>query len=143
MQVSGASTDLAPKVQSQGVSDSSYTKSKNEPENSYQIEKIRCPCGSSLEAASMIKVMEVSCSGLGLGLPIILRISCCGLLLNLCVCVRVCVVSQKFSELLLCVFIFDNCGVEVIAIIDKCGIGVIAILNNFCQCLFCFSVCIF
>lgn len=61
MQVSGATTDLTSKGQGQGVSDSSNVKFKEEPENSYQMEKIRCPCGSSLQTDSMVKVTEISC----------------------------------------------------------------------------------
>lgn len=53
MQVSGA-TDLASK--SQGGSESSNVKLKEEIEDSYQMEKIRCPCGSSLPNETMIKV---------------------------------------------------------------------------------------
>lgn len=56
MQVSGATTDLASK--GQGVSDSSNIKFKEEPEPeiSHKTEKVRCLCGSSLQADSMIKV---------------------------------------------------------------------------------------
>ncbi|CAN1249507.1 E3 SUMO-protein ligase SIZ1 [Linum perenne] len=52
MQVSGA--DLASKPQS--VLDSSNTKIKGEPEDSFHCDaKVRCPCGSTLETESMIK----------------------------------------------------------------------------------------
>lgn len=56
MQVSGATTDLSSK--GQGVSDSSNMKFKEEPEleDSHKIDKVRCLCGSSLQADSMIKV---------------------------------------------------------------------------------------
>lgn len=56
MQISGATTDLASKGQC--LSDSSNAKFKEEPEESYQIEKIRCPCGSALPDDSMVKVTE-------------------------------------------------------------------------------------
>lgn len=54
MQVSGA-TDLATK--SQGVSETSNIRPKEEAEESYQTEKIRCPCGNSLQNESMVKVI--------------------------------------------------------------------------------------
>lgn len=55
MQVSGA-TELA--TRSQGVSEgSNVIKLKEEIEDSYQPEKIRCPCGSTLRNDSMIKVV--------------------------------------------------------------------------------------
>lgn len=57
MQVSGA-TDLASK--GQALSDSSNARLKEEVEDSYQMDKIRCPCGSSLQADSMIKVILIS-----------------------------------------------------------------------------------
>lgn len=58
MQVSGA-PDLASK--SQGVSDSSNVKLKEEVvEEPYHLDKIRCPCGSSLQTESMIKVLHPS-----------------------------------------------------------------------------------
>lgn len=57
MQVSGA-TDLASK--GQVLSDSSNARLKEEVEDSYQMDKIRCPCGSSLQADSMIKVILIS-----------------------------------------------------------------------------------
>ena len=53
MQVSGA-TELASK--GQGASDSSNVRPKEEIEDSYQMDKIRCLCGSSLQTDSMIKV---------------------------------------------------------------------------------------
>lgn len=59
MQVSGA-TDLASK--GQGVSDSTNTKLKEEVEDTYQMEKIRCPCGSTLQADSMIKCEDRRCN---------------------------------------------------------------------------------
>lgn len=49
MQISGA-TDLASK------SDSSNVKLKEEPEEPYKMDKIRCLCGSTLPTDSMIKV---------------------------------------------------------------------------------------
>nr|WDV57326.1 SIZ1a [Ipomoea batatas] len=59
MQVSGA-PDLASK--SQGVSDSSNVKLKEEVvEEPYQMDKIRCPCGSSLQTESMIKCEDPKC----------------------------------------------------------------------------------
>ncbi|KAK3022441.1 hypothetical protein RJ639_047671 [Escallonia herrerae] len=45
--------DLASK--GQGVSDCSNVKLKEENEESYQIDKVRCPCGSSLQSDSVIK----------------------------------------------------------------------------------------
>ncbi|KAJ8535538.1 hypothetical protein K7X08_023258 [Anisodus acutangulus] len=57
MQVSGA-TDLASK--SQIVSDSSNVKSKEEIEDTYQM-KIRCPCGSSFQAETMIQCEDTRC----------------------------------------------------------------------------------
>lgn len=55
MQDSGA-TDLASK--GRGVSDSSISmKLKEEIEDTHQVEKVRCPCGSSLKADSTIKVL--------------------------------------------------------------------------------------
>lgn len=53
MQVSG-SAELASK--SEAVSDNSNVKHKEEIEDSYQMEKIRCLCGSTLPTDSMIKV---------------------------------------------------------------------------------------
>ncbi|KAI8525930.1 hypothetical protein RHMOL_Rhmol13G0269000 [Rhododendron molle] len=58
MQVSGA-TDLASK--GQVLSDSSNARRKEEVEDSYQMDKIRCPCGSSLQADSMIKCEDSKC----------------------------------------------------------------------------------
>ncbi|KAL3518353.1 hypothetical protein ACH5RR_020942 [Cinchona calisaya] len=58
MQVSGA-TDLASK--SQGASESSNIKLKEETEGSHQMEKIRCPCGSSLPNETMIKCEDPRC----------------------------------------------------------------------------------
>ncbi|CAN0911551.1 E3 SUMO-protein ligase SIZ1 [Linum grandiflorum] len=58
MQVSG--TDLASKGQS--TSNSSSTKLKGEPEDSFHCDrKVRCPCGSALETKSMIKCEEPRC----------------------------------------------------------------------------------
>ncbi|KAK4351489.1 hypothetical protein RND71_030802 [Anisodus tanguticus] len=57
MQVSGA-TDLASK--SQIVSDSSNVKLKEEIEDTYQM-KIRCPCGSSFQAETMIQCEDTRC----------------------------------------------------------------------------------
>ncbi|CAN0874821.1 E3 SUMO-protein ligase SIZ1 [Linum grandiflorum] len=58
MQVSGA--DLASKPQC--VLDSSNTKVKGEPEDSFHRDaKVRCPCGSTLETESMIKCEEPRC----------------------------------------------------------------------------------
>lgn len=54
MQVSGA-TDLASK--GQGLSDSSTAKFKEELEDSYNDTKIRCPCASTLQTETMIKVL--------------------------------------------------------------------------------------
>ena len=54
MQDSGA-TDLASK--SRGVADGS-TMLKEEFEDVRLAEKVRCPCGSSLQVDSMIKVQE-------------------------------------------------------------------------------------
>lgn len=56
MQISGAA-DLASK--SQGFSDSTTVKPKEEIVDSYHMEKIRCVCGSSLPTDSMIKVCRV------------------------------------------------------------------------------------
>lgn len=57
MQVSGA-TDLA--SNGQGASDCSNIKIKAEFDDPYRSEtKVRCPCGSSLETESMIKVWIV------------------------------------------------------------------------------------
>lgn len=53
MQVSGAS-ELASK--SQGFSDSTNVKPKEEIVDSYHMDKIRCLCGNSLPTDSMIKV---------------------------------------------------------------------------------------
>lgn len=53
MPLSGA-TDLASK--SQIVSDSSNVTLKEEVEDTYKM-KIRCPCGSSLQAETMIQVL--------------------------------------------------------------------------------------
>ncbi|XP_058196286.1 E3 SUMO-protein ligase SIZ1-like isoform X2 [Rhododendron vialii] len=58
MQVSGAS-DLASK--GQVLSDSSNARLKEEVEDSYQMDKIRCPCGSSLQADSMIECEDSRC----------------------------------------------------------------------------------
>ncbi|GAA0164041.1 ubiquitin-protein ligase [Lithospermum erythrorhizon] len=59
MQGSGA-TDLASK--SQAVSDSSTVKPKEETyEDSYQIEKARCLCGSPLQTESMIQCEDPKC----------------------------------------------------------------------------------
>lgn len=55
MQVSGAN-DLASK--GHGVLDSSNMKVKGEIDDPFQSDvKVRCPCGSSLETESMIKVI--------------------------------------------------------------------------------------
>ncbi|XP_059626751.1 E3 SUMO-protein ligase SIZ1 [Cornus florida] len=59
MQVSGA-TELASK--GQGVSDSSNVKLKEEIDDSYLLDKIRCPCGSSLQTDSMIKCEDTRCN---------------------------------------------------------------------------------
>lgn len=56
MQISGAA-DLASK--SQGFSDSTTVKPKEEIVDSYHMDKIRCICGSSLPTDSMIKVSTV------------------------------------------------------------------------------------
>nr|GMD64509.1 E3 SUMO-protein ligase SIZ1-like isoform X1 [Ipomoea batatas] len=55
-QASGA-PDLASK--SQGFSDSSSARFKDEIEDSYKMDKIQCPCGSTLQTESMIKIREV------------------------------------------------------------------------------------
>lgn len=60
MQVSG-SAELASK--SEAVSDNSNVKLKEEIEDSYQVEKIRCPCRSTLPTDSMIKVMYIMLIG--------------------------------------------------------------------------------
>ncbi|KAL6508826.1 SUMO ligase siz1 [Orobanche hederae] len=59
MQVSGAG-DLASK--SQAISDSASIKLKEETEDSYQMEKIRCICGSTLPTDSMIKCEDPRCN---------------------------------------------------------------------------------
>ncbi|XP_024982902.1 E3 SUMO-protein ligase SIZ1-like isoform X1 [Cynara cardunculus var. scolymus] len=60
MQDSGA-TDLASKAR--GVSDgSNNTKLKEEIEDTLQVEKVRCLCGSSLQADSMIKCEDPRCN---------------------------------------------------------------------------------
>ncbi|KAK4408924.1 E3 SUMO-protein ligase SIZ1, partial [Sesamum angolense] len=59
MQVSGAA-DLASK--SQAVSDSANIKCKEEAEDCYQMEKIRCICGSTLPTDSMIKCEDPRCN---------------------------------------------------------------------------------
>ncbi|XP_011089337.1 E3 SUMO-protein ligase SIZ1 isoform X2 [Sesamum indicum] len=59
MQVSGAA-DLASK--SQVVSDSTNIKCKEEAEDCYQMEKIRCVCGSTLPTDSMIKCEDPRCN---------------------------------------------------------------------------------
>ncbi|XP_057782685.1 E3 SUMO-protein ligase SIZ1 isoform X2 [Salvia miltiorrhiza] len=59
MQVSG-STELASK--SEAVSDNSNVKLKEEREDSYQAEKIRCLCGSTLPTDSMIKCEDPRCN---------------------------------------------------------------------------------
>lgn len=56
MQVSGPA-ELASK--SEAVSDSANVKLKEETEDSYQMEKTRCFCGSTLPTDSMIKVMYI------------------------------------------------------------------------------------
>lgn len=57
MQVSGAN-DLA--SNGQGASDCSNIKIKGEIDDPYRSDtKVRCPCGSSLETESMIKVWIV------------------------------------------------------------------------------------
>ncbi|KAL3530601.1 hypothetical protein ACH5RR_009923 [Cinchona calisaya] len=58
MQVSGA-IDLASK--SQCASESSNVKLKEETEDSYQTEKIRCPCGNLLPNETMIKCEDPRC----------------------------------------------------------------------------------
>ncbi|KAK6144445.1 hypothetical protein DH2020_021265 [Rehmannia glutinosa] len=58
-QVSGAA-DLASK--SQGFSDSKNVKHKEEVVDSYQMDKIRCPCGSPLPTDSMIKCEDTRCN---------------------------------------------------------------------------------
>ena len=59
MQVSSATTDLESK--GTAISDSSSVKRK-EPEDNHQIEKIRCPCGSSLRNSLIQVTLIVSCS---------------------------------------------------------------------------------
>ncbi|KAK4493523.1 hypothetical protein RD792_018157 [Penstemon davidsonii] len=59
MQVSGAAESAS---KSQGVSDSTAVKLKEETEDSYQVEKIRCLCGSSLPTDSMIKCEDSRCN---------------------------------------------------------------------------------
>ncbi|XP_024985059.1 E3 SUMO-protein ligase SIZ1 isoform X1 [Cynara cardunculus var. scolymus] len=60
MQIPGAS-DLASK--GQGVSDITVnTTFKEEVEDTYRIEKVRCPCGSSLQADAMIKCEDHRCN---------------------------------------------------------------------------------
>ncbi|KAD3337235.1 hypothetical protein E3N88_32755 [Mikania micrantha] len=60
LQDSGA-TDLA--SNGQGVSDSNNnTKHKEEIEVPHQVEKVRCPCGSSLKADSTIKCEDPRCN---------------------------------------------------------------------------------
>ncbi|CAK9161208.1 unnamed protein product [Ilex paraguariensis] len=66
MQVAGA-TDLASKgpdlsSKGPGVSENSNLKSKEEIEDSYQMYKIQCPCGSSLQTDSMIKCEDPKCN---------------------------------------------------------------------------------
>ncbi|VFQ96612.1 unnamed protein product [Cuscuta campestris] len=58
MQVSGA-PDLASK--SQGFSNSSSIKLKDEIQDSYKMDKIQCPCGSTLQMESMIKCEDPKC----------------------------------------------------------------------------------
>ncbi|KAL7199404.1 hypothetical protein ACSBR2_021643 [Camellia fascicularis] len=59
IQASGA-TDLASK--GPGLSDSSnVVRLKEEIEDSYQMDKIRCPCGNSLQTDSMIKCEDLKC----------------------------------------------------------------------------------
>ncbi|KAM7522316.1 hypothetical protein LguiA_012218 [Lonicera macranthoides] len=60
MQGSGAANDLASKGQC--VSDSSNVKLKEEIEDSYQMDKTRCPCGNSLQTDSMIKCEDSRCN---------------------------------------------------------------------------------
>nr|WDV57328.1 SIZ1c [Ipomoea batatas] len=57
-QASGA-PDLASK--SQGFSDSSSARFKDEIEDSYKMDKIQCPCGSTLQTESMIKCEDPKC----------------------------------------------------------------------------------
>lgn len=57
MQISGVA-DVASK--SQGFSDSTNVKSKEEIVDSYRMDKIRCICGSSLPTDSMIKVQTLA-----------------------------------------------------------------------------------
>ncbi|KAL8092333.1 E3 SUMO-protein ligase SIZ1-like isoform X1 [Apium graveolens] len=59
MQVSGATVDIASK--GQALSDSSNLKLNEDPEDYYQVEKIRCPCGSSLHD-SVIKCEDSRCN---------------------------------------------------------------------------------
>ncbi|KAH6765574.1 DNA-binding protein with MIZ/SP-RING zinc finger [Perilla frutescens var. hirtella] len=59
MQISG-SADLASK--SQGFSDSTVVKPKEEIVDSYHMDKIRCLCGSSLPTDSMIKCEDPRCN---------------------------------------------------------------------------------
>ncbi|XP_023729790.1 E3 SUMO-protein ligase SIZ1 isoform X1 [Lactuca sativa] len=63
LQIPGA-TELASK--GQGVSDvtinNNNTTFKEEVEDSYQSEKVRCPCGTSLQADSMIKCEDKKCN---------------------------------------------------------------------------------
>ncbi|CAK9174404.1 unnamed protein product [Ilex paraguariensis] len=62
LQVSGAN-DLASKGQgASGASDNSDVNLKEEIEDSYQMFKIRCPCGSSLQTDSMIKCEDPRCN---------------------------------------------------------------------------------
>lgn len=56
MQVSG-SAELTSK--SEAVSDNSNMKLREETDDSYQVDKIRCLCGSTLPTDSMIKVMYI------------------------------------------------------------------------------------
>ncbi|XP_058182735.1 E3 SUMO-protein ligase SIZ1-like isoform X2 [Rhododendron vialii] len=58
MQVSGA-TELASK--GPGVSGSCNTGVKVEIDDSHEVDKIRCPCGSSLQTDSMIKCEDQKC----------------------------------------------------------------------------------
>ncbi|KAL1818953.1 hypothetical protein ACET3Z_013822 [Daucus carota] len=59
MQVSGATVDIASK--GQAVSDTSNVKLNEDPKDYYQMEKIRCPCGSSLPD-SLIKCEDSQCN---------------------------------------------------------------------------------
>ncbi|KAG6415415.1 hypothetical protein SASPL_122826 [Salvia splendens] len=59
MQVSG-STELTSK--SEAVSDNSNMKLKEETDDSYQVDKIRCLCGSTLPTDSMIKCEDPKCN---------------------------------------------------------------------------------